>query len=179
MHSVNRMFVRSTLGLAFVTLASSFAAGATITVSPTVTGSAGSFLYAYTITNNTPDDPFVIDIPVLKSVNAVTNLTAPAGFKATFDSGLGLVAFLEDTAFFTSTPVSGFSFRSPFGPSAVLFQATTLSSSNGNVFNISGPTQSPIPEPGYLGLVALSLFAGFFTRLKRSGLFSQFLQRSN
>lgn len=176
MYSVNRMFVRSTFGLALVTLASSLAAGATITVAPTVTGSAGSFLYAYTITNNTPDDPFVIDIPVLNVANSVTNLTAPTGFKASFDSGLGLVSFLEDTAFFTSTPVSGFSFRSPFGPGPTTFRATTLSSSTGNVFTISGPTQGPVPEPGYLGLVALSLFAGFFTRLKRSGLFSQ---RSN
>ena len=81
---------------------------------------------------------------------------------------MGLVSFLEDTAFFTSTPVSGFSFRSPYGPSGVNFKATTLSLANGTIYTVSGPTQAPVPEPGYFGLLAVTLAFGILSRLKRT-----------
>ena len=166
MNSLKRLLVRSTCGFALLALASSFASGGTISVASTVTGGPGAYLYAYTVTNTTPDDPFVIDIPVLKLPAFVTNLIAPTGFKIAFDSGLGLVSFIEDTKFFTSTPVSGFSFRSIGGPGNVLFAATTLSSTSGNVFTVSGPTQAPVPEPGYLLLVGIGLSAGAIFRCK-------------
>jgi hypothetical protein len=167
----NRMLARSALAIAFATLTSSLATAGTVIVNPTVTGSAGSFLYSYTITNNTPDDPFVIDIPVPNRPSAVTNLIAPSGFKAAFDSGLGLVSFLEDSLFFTSAPVSGFSFTSPYGPGSVLFQATTLSSSSGNVYTISGPTMAPVPEPGYVAILAVLALAAA-PRIRRAAIHS-------
>jgi hypothetical protein len=139
------------------------AAASTVVVSPTVTPIAGGYEYAYTITNNTPDDPFIIDIPVLADPSAIFDLTAPSGFTSAFDSGLGLVSFLEDSSNFTSTPQSGFSFDSAFAPGAVTFQATVLSSTTGGIYTISGPTLGPnaaVPEPAYVSLWLLATFAG-------------------
>jgi hypothetical protein len=136
-----------------------FATADQIVVAPTVTPIAGGYKYAYTITNNTPDDPFILDIPVPADPLAITDLTAPTGFTASFDSGLGLVSFLENTDFFTSTPTSGFFFDSPDKPSSVTFQATVLSASTGDIYTISGPTMAPVPEPAYLSLCVLPLFA--------------------
>ena len=166
LHTLNQLAVRSALGLALLTFSSNLASAGPLTVSSTVTGGPGSYLYSYTVTNGTADDPFVIDIPVLKLPGFVTNLIAPTGFKIAFDSGLGLVSFLEDSSFFTSTPVSGFSFRSIGAPGNVSFAATTLSSTSGNVFTLSGPTQAPVPEPGYLSLVGLGLSAAVIVRKK-------------
>ena len=168
LHPFQRLFMRSAFCVALVTFASSFAFGGPLTVGSTVTGSPGALTYSYTVTNGTADDPFVIDIPVLKIPGFVTNLVAPTGFKIAFDSGLGLVSFLEDSSFFTSTPVAGFSFKSAGAPGNVSFQSTTLSSTSGNVYTLSGATLAPVPEPGYVVLTALSLLAGAVTRRRYS-----------
>ena len=141
-----------------------FATASQIVVAPTVTPIAGGYEYAYTITNNTPDDPFLIDIPVPEDPSAVTNLMAPAGFTSAFDPGLGLVSFLEDTSFFTSTPQSGFSFDSPDAPGLATFQATVLSSSTFDLYTISGSTTAPVPEPAFLWLLILPLLACLLIR---------------
>ena len=91
----------------------------------------------------------LVDIPVPAVDQSIFNLTAPAGFQATFDSGLGLVSFLEDSASFGSIPVDGFSFDSFSGPGNVLFEATLLGSANGNLYASSGSTAAPVPEPAY------------------------------
>ena len=141
---------RALLGTAvffFVTSASALAG--LIDVTPTITANGALTHYAYTIANNTADDPFVIDIPVAKGLGVVLNLTAPVGFTKAYESVLGLVSFLEDTAFFTSTPKGGFSFDSAIKPQAVQFQATVLGGVG--IYNLSGPTMSAqVPEPGYL-----------------------------
>ena len=128
------------------------ASAATITVTPTVTTVGALFKYSYSISNTGSDDSFLIDIPVS---GPITNLKTPAGFTSAFDSGLDLVSFLENTSMFGPTPVSGFSFQSPFAPSPVLFQATLLSNTTGDLYTLSGPTQSPVPEPGYFPLLLL------------------------
>ena len=158
--STERSLPQLLLGV-FLIAASPVLALASLTVSPTVTPNAGLFTYSYSVANNTPDDPFVIDIPVPKG-NAITSLMAPAGFISAYDSGLGLVSFLEDSSLFTSTPTSGFSFVSPTGPGSAMFAATTLSSSTFNLYTISGQTMAPVaatatPEPGYIGLLGLAL----------------------
>jgi hypothetical protein len=145
-------FLRAGATLLF---ASVLANAATITVTPDVTLSSGLYHYAYSITNNTPDDAFLIDIPVAASPSAIENLTAPSGFTAAFDSGLGLVSFLEDSSFFSSTPESGFSFDSLEGPGNVLFSATVLSSSTNSIYTVSGGTLAPVPEPRWLPGFAL------------------------
>lgn len=146
-------------GIVLFLATSTFATADQVVVAPTVTPIAGGYEYSYTITNNTPDDPFIIDIPVPADPAAVTDLTAPVGFTAAFDSGLGLVSFLEDTNFFTSTPQSGFFFDSPDGPGSVTFQATVISTDTGGLYTVSGPTMAPVPEPAYLSLCILPVLA--------------------
>jgi hypothetical protein len=141
-----------------------FAAADPVVVAPTVTPTAGGYEYAFTITNNTPDDPFIIDIPVPADPAAISDLTAPLGFRAAFDSGLGLVSFLEDSSNFTSTPQSGFSFDSSIAPGVVPFQATVLSSTSGDLYTISGPTMAPVPEPAHASLWFLPVFAWMLMR---------------
>jgi hypothetical protein len=140
-------------------LASALGAAASITVAPTVTTGAGLYHYAYRITNSTPDDAFLIDITVPQDPAAITGLMAPTGFTAAFDSGLGLVSFLEDTSMFGSTATSGFSFDSPDAPGTAAFQASLVSASSGSLYTISGSTvapAAPVPEPA----VAMLLGAG-------------------
>ena len=128
-----------------------------IDVTPTITTSGAFTHYAYAIANNTASDLFLVDIPVMKGPGAIINLVAPAGFQKQYDSVLGLVSFLEDTAFFTSTPKTGFSFDSLIKPTAVTFQGTLLGAT---VFTLTGPTMSAAtPEPGTLSLFALAAVA--------------------
>lgn len=140
-------------------ITASVTSAASVTVTPTVTPVAGGYNYSYTIsetiTNTTGgDDVFLIDIPVYASPSAVTDLTAPAGFTTAFDSGLGIVSFLENTSNFSSTPLGGFSFDSPIGPGSVMFDASVLSSTTADIYTVSGLTTSPAPapEPSYAGL---------------------------
>jgi hypothetical protein len=157
------------LGMATLIAAVGATAGP-VTVTPSVTAIAGGFNYSYTVsetlTNSLGDDVFLIDIPVVADPSAVTNLMTPAGFESAFDSGLGLVSFLEDTTDFSSTPQSGFSFDSPFAPGSVTFSASVLSSTNGDIYTTSGLTTSPAPapEPGYLGLFVCLVPAIFLYR---------------
>ncbi len=155
-------------------LTSTLASAASITVAPTVTPASGLYQYAYSITNSTPDDAFLIDIQVPKDPSAVSNLAAPAGFKAAFDSGLGLVSFLEDTSFFGATPTSGFSFNSPDAPGSAGFQATLVAAASGSLYTISGSTVAPaplasVPEPEYPMLLGtgLMVFAVIGRRIRR------------
>ncbi len=124
------------------------AARAQVTVSPTVTSSGGLFTYNYAVTNNTRLDLVLVTIPTISGPGSVLNLTAPAGFLASFDPGLGLVDFIEDTQAFTAgRTFSGFRFDSPFGP--VASQFTALNVQGGAT---RGPTLAPVPEPGTLAL---------------------------
>ena len=154
--------------VAILLFASSFGVAATITVTPTVTPSGSLFHYAYSISNSSPDDAFVVDIPVPAAPSAVLDLSAPIGFTTSFDSGLGLVSFLEDTSKFGSTPVSGFSFDSPDAPGSVSFTATLVNAS-GSLFTLSGPTLAPVPEPASWPAVLLLVPAVAWLRQQRSG----------
>ena len=147
MIAFGRMKARAIHSTLLLLLASSIAGATTVTVTPTVTHVGSLYKYAYSIVNDTPDDSFLIDIPVPKDPDAVLDLTAPAGFETAFDSGLGLVSFLENTSMFGSTPAAGFSFESPDAPGAVDFDATLLSSSSGSLYTLAGPTVAPVPEP--------------------------------
>ena len=127
-------------------------------VVPVVAFNNAVYHYAYTVTNNTPDDLFDLTIHVAPGVGMVQNLTAPAGFMTSYDSGLGLVDFLEDTSNFTATPLSGFAFDSPLAPQQSTFDAN-LTDGNGNISTLSGPVLAPlaaVPEPGTLALALLA-----------------------
>src|SRR5215467_13093227 len=99
----------------FPTLALSIIASgivhADIIVTANVTPNGGLFQYDYSIANQTADDLPVLDIAVTPHIT-IGDLTAPTGFETAYDSGLGLVSFLENTASFGSTPLSGFMFDS-------------------------------------------------------------------
>ncbi len=144
--------LRNLSGAALLLFLSCLANAGTVTVSSTVTPVGALFQYAYSIANTTPDDAFLIDIPV--SGGMVENISTPLGFKSAYDSGLGLVSFLEDTSTFGPTPQSGFSFDSPGRPGAGMFEATLVNGA-GALYTISGTTAVPTPEPAYLPLFAL------------------------
>ena len=132
---------------------------AMVTVNPVVTPNGSLFRYNYTITNGTGLDVPVIDINVARGTGVILNLAAPVGFLTAYDSALGLVSFLENTALFGTTPLAGFTFDSPFSARASSFTATFA---DGSV--MSGATLAPVPEP-----TALSLFGvgGIFLTIRR------------
>ena len=146
---------------------------AQVIITPTVTSSGGLFHYSYTITNTSvTDDLFDVDIRVNRLPNAVQNIVVPSGFKSAFDSGLGLVDFVEDSSFFTTgTAVSGFRFDSIFSPSNGFFDANFLTLSGG-ISTVTGRTLTPtgsVPEPGAWAFLGAAVVAsgGLFARSRR------------
>jgi hypothetical protein len=139
-------------------------ANATPTVLPIVTSISTGFHYSYSITNDLIDDFLLIDIHVLAFDVSLTNLFAPAGFQAVYDSGLGIVTFLPDVGslavFAAGTTLTGFGFDSAYSPAPTTFDALTLP---GNVISgmTSGPVGPPqgVPEPNTLFMVSLGVAA--------------------
>jgi hypothetical protein len=143
--------------IAFLLLVSSaVAVGGPILVSPVVTQNGSMFHYDYTISNATGLDLAVLDIAVRAGL-AISGLEAPFGFESAYDPGLGLVSFLENTAVFGATPLSGFAFNASLGPSSTSFKGTLVDGKS-NVSTMSGSTTGPagagVPEPGSLYLLA-------------------------
>lgn len=145
--------------MALSTLAASLGQAAPVTVTPVVTPSGSLFRFNYTITNGTGLDVPVIDINVARGTGVILNLAAPVGFLTAYDPTLGLVSFLENTAVFGATPLSGFTFDSRLPAGASSFTATFADGSA-----MSGATMAPVPEP-----TALSLFGagGILLALRR------------
>ena len=132
------------------------------TVSAAVTLSGGLYHYNYTFTNNSLNDLFDISIHVPTGPGAILNLSAPTGFVAAYDSGLGLVDFLEDSSTFaTGVPVSGFLFDSKVQPGLGTIDALTLDS-NGNIVTTSFRGVTATPEPGSIALFGAFITAGAF-----------------
>ena len=167
MFCITQMTRRLALAFAIAGGLSAVATAGAIIVTPTVTPVGSLFHYDYSIANNSPDDVVLVDISVPPASGAVQNLTAPSGFLTAFDSGLGLVSFIEDTAFFGSTPLDGFAFDSFYPPGTTMFQATILNSATGDLYTMSGPTTAPVPEPGSGGLLAASMLALLLRRKLR------------
>jgi hypothetical protein len=165
------------LAAALVSLVPALANAATVTLTSNVTANGNVYHYDYTIANGTADDAFLIDIPVLAN-SSIVNLAAPAGFNTAFDSGLGLVSFLEDTAMFTATPLGGFGFDSPNAPGTVTFAASLLSEA-GDIYTISGNAIAPVPEPGFLWVFALLMAVALFGRSKLRAFFSNSAQHTS
>ena len=121
--------------------------------------SGGSFRYEVTIGNAGPDDVVLVtlvDAPLGDPLIDPT-LIWPPGFLASYDPGLGLVDFLEDTDLFAAgTSVSGFQFDSLAGPDFFrAFEALTVfGDPDSGSTNI---TLVPVPEPSTLLLAACSL----------------------
>ena len=139
--------------LALSTFAACLGYAAPVTVTPVVTTIGALFHYNYTITNGTGLDVPIIDINVARGTGIILNLVAPVGFLTAYDSSLGLVSFLENTALFGSAPLSGFAFDS-----AISSRSTTFASTFADGSVMTGATSGPVvPEPTTLTLIT----AGF------------------
>ena len=128
-------------------------AHAQVSLDSTVTPFGAAYLYDYSVVNNSAEALALTSLTVVSGPNALFNFNAPVGFLIDFDSGLGLVSFLEDNdplttgSFAPGSTVSGFSFSSNFASGQTPF--TAIGSDSGTVFqgNTLGPKgSSPVPE---------------------------------
>lgn len=103
-------------------------AQAQIVINPTVTNKGSLFHYNYSVANSTGNDLAIITLESLPfGSSTVQNLTAPSGFQASFDTGLGLLSFLSDSQLFQSgQTVAGFQFDSPLLPKRTTYSAIAL-----------------------------------------------------
>ncbi|MEP6809065.1 MAG: hypothetical protein ABI992_02390 [Chthoniobacterales bacterium] len=156
-----RWLVVLSLCLAGFWFGSANSASAQVLVTPVVTFNMGTGIYTYTysVTNNSANTLAIISFGASPAAAfTIQNLSSPMGFLSTYDSGNGLISFLEDNnpatlqSFAPGTTVSPFSFTSTFGPGAATFQALDIF---GNTF--TGVTQAPVPEPGVLALCMLAI----------------------
>lgn len=154
-----------------------------LTVTPTVTPVGSLFRYDYTVANATATDISLVSIAVPGLAFAdIQNLAAPTGFSADFDQAFGFVNFSESTqGFAAGSIVSGFTFESPFAPTASSFEAFGVDADTGNTTTITGNTLAPssvaVPEVGslFLGLTALLPVALGFVVRRRSALSASIL----
>jgi hypothetical protein len=125
-------------------------AHAQVDVTPTVSFANGVYSYNYSVANSSAEDLALVNINVTPGLFTIQNLLTPAGFQSVYDTNLGIVTFLSDANVFgAGTTLDGFTFDSPYAPSATMFDALSL---NGTPF--VGTTQGPVvPEPGSLALL--------------------------
>ena len=129
------------------------------TVTPMVTFSGGLYHYNYSITNNSSNDLFDVSLHVQAGPGIILNLSAPVGYQSAYDSGLGLVDFLEDSSTFaTGTPVSGFTFDSRLQPGRNQIDGFTFDGANIITNSFTGTTV--VPEPGTFALLGATVTAG-------------------
>ncbi|OHB74976.1 MAG: hypothetical protein A2W31_11925 [Planctomycetes bacterium RBG_16_64_10] len=127
------------------------ASRASLLVEATVTPLVGSFQYDFSIENTGPDDVVIVsivDAPLADPIIDPT-LVTPVGFFGSYDSGLGVVDFLEDTELFAAgTTTGGFSFQSLSGPSNSFTVFEALTPLGG--FITGSVNQTVVPEPAAL-----------------------------
>ena len=154
------------VGLCFLTVPG--VVYADLIVDATVSPILGGFHFGYSITNNESVDVAIVSIvgPVGDPLIGPT-LTAPNGFLASYDSGLGFIDFLENTSSFLSgTTTSGFGFDSASPPGPTTFSALTVT--GGRLEGLTeAPVGVPVPEPGIIILLmaGVSALAGFRAHL--------------
>jgi hypothetical protein len=165
--------------LLLVTLSAFFATGsgvhaADLSLSGTVTPLGASFLYELEIANAGPDDysiVSIIDAPLNEMLIGNT-LTTPAGFIGSYDGGLGIIDFLEDTQFFAAgTVFDGFSFQSAVGPALAFATFSALTTQGATASGDVTWEVRAVPEPsaGLTPVLALGLaFAAWSRRVERS-----------
>ena len=127
----------------------------------------GIYTYSYAVLNSGPMfDLALVNVPVATSSNLMS-LMAPAGFNISFDPGVGIVSFFEDSnpatlQTFGPSSLNGlFTFTSVVSPMTVTFDALDT---NGATY--TGTTLAPmVPEPGAMALLGMAALApGFLCR---------------
>ncbi len=120
----------------------------------------GLYTYSYAVFNGGLFDLALIDVQVA-TTSDLLSLTAPTGFDISYDAGLGVVSFFEDTEettlqTFSPSSFNGlFSYASLLAPAAAPFEALDVTGGTS-----SGTTLAPmVPEPGSSALLSLALLA--------------------
>jgi len=143
-----------------------------ITMNMTATDLGGSFRYDISINNNE-----VVDLAIVSIIDAPAgdplidpSLVAPAGFLASYDSGLGFVDFIEAAATFAAgSTVGGFSFESLAGPGAYFTTFEALSVLGESFRGSINVTMISVPETGStLVMAGLGFMALAFIRRRRA-----------
>jgi hypothetical protein len=138
-----------------------------------ITPLIGSFQYDVTVRNNSLVDlalVTIIDAPIADPL-IDPSLTAPVGFLALYDSGLGFIDFLEDTSTFgAGQTVTGFRFNSGFLPGPSRYTTFDTLDVNGGSFRgsivvIGGPVASAPDSGSTLLLGAFIALAFAFCRV--------------
>jgi len=157
------------VGLCVLTVPS--VSNALLIVEDTVTPGVGVFHHEFTITNNTIDDVAVVSIldAPIGDPFITGSLIVPVGFMGSYDSGLGVIAFLGNTQLFAAgTTTGGFEFDSAFAPTpspSSLFTAFEALTVNGSF--ITGDVQSAVaqvPEAPPLLLLVLGVLSLWVAR---------------
>jgi len=137
-----------------------------------VTQSGANYHYEVSIDNGEAVDLILVSLfnTPLSDALITASLTAPAGFLASYDSGLGIIDFLGNTSdFLPGTITSGFSFDSVFAPAGFFTDVTAY---DGLLTAYDGQVKvnlRTVPDSGgSLLLLSLSLGALAFGRMKFS-----------
>jgi len=153
------------------------AAMADPTVDLTVTPLGGGiFQYQFSVNNSGPQDISIVTITDAPGADPLIplTLTAPVGFLANYDPGLGLVDFLEGTSSFqVGTTISGFGFESATSPDAnfLAFEALSV---NGDFFaGTVHQVTSTVPEGGRTVVLTGLAFMGLIVARSRFSLQSK------
>ena len=120
----------------------------------------GLFEYEFSVSNQTPDPLAIVSLLDAPTGDAVlaASLTGPMGFLTNYDSGLGIVDFLEGTSTFGSgSTIHGFSFQSGAAPGTAFQFIEAL-----NVRGDHIPATVTVPDggdPSWAAVAGLVLFA--------------------
>jgi hypothetical protein len=128
-------------------------AAVTVNLSPTPLG-GGVFSFNVSVTNSGPDDVVRVSLLNGPTGDPLVMPTAPTGYLASYDSGLGILDLLEDTQPFASgTTTQFFTFNSTTS-SGFDFTSFEYQRTNGDVF--TGIASVPEPSRGLLLMASLS-----------------------
>ena len=142
---------------------------AQVSIAPTTSFNGSLYTYSYSVVNGSAQDLAIANLNFVGMPVNLTNLVAPTGFGISYDPGVNIVSFFEDSdpnttpTFAAGSTVSGFSFQSVFPSTTIGFDGFDVA---GNTF--AGNTQGPVAVPEASTLVmTLSLTTGMSTLLLR------------
>jgi hypothetical protein len=158
----SRKFLLQLIPVVLALAASAQAATVVVNVSYASAG-PGAYLYTVSLTNNSPNELVVVSLLDGPTTDLLItpSFTKPSGFLGSYDSGSGIVDFLEDSSSFTVGGTFGnFTFVSAAAPNTAFTMFEATDSLGGT---ISGTTNL-IPEPASTGLIALALLPTIIRR---------------